>query len=218
MRRSGTGSTEKWPLASFFIFFENNLGQIYFLVVFNNREVKKLIENYLEIFNAKRKELFMSRPVRNLVDYQYYHVTTRGNKKNIVFVDNKDFSTFLEILKRTKQMHKSIRLYAYCLMPNHVHLLINSLKATEIPRFMKRINLCYSIFFNKKYSYVGHVWQKRYQPKPILHHQYLQNCVNYIESNPVRANICKNIADYQWSSYKEHFVSDSPRLLDDFTD
>ncbi|MDD4202231.1 MAG: transposase [Candidatus Omnitrophica bacterium] len=158
----------------------------------------------------------MGNQARNLNDYEYYHVTTRGNKKKIIFLDDEDYMSFLKILKKTKLIYSNIRLYAYCLMPNHVHLLINSLKAKEIPKFMKRINLCYSIFFNKKYSCVGHVWQKRYLPKPILHHQYLQNCVNYIEANPVRAKICRNIEDYKWSSYKEHFLSVKYGLLDDF--
>ena len=71
-------------------------------------------------------------------------------------------------------------------------------------------------FFNKKYSYVGHVWQKRYISKPILHKEYSQNCVHYIEANPIRAKICQNILDYQWSSYKAHFSSDMYNLLDNF--
>ena len=102
-------------------------------------------------------------------------------------------------------------------MPNHFHLLINSSHSENIPKFMQRINRMYAIYFNNTYSYVGHVWQKRYSSKPILHHQYLQNCVHYIESNPVRANICSNIESYLWSSYKEHFAINTQNLLDDFS-
>lgn len=155
---------------------------------------------------------------RELTEYQLYHITTRGNKKNIVLIEDEDYLAFLRLLRKAKDKYKNIRLYAYCLMPNHYHLLINSYKADEISKFMHKINLSYSIFFNKKYSYVGHIWQKRYFPKPIFYSDYIEKCIYYIENNPVRAELCNDPSEYKWSSCNERLSSSQHGILDYFSD
>ncbi|MBC8473874.1 MAG: transposase [Candidatus Omnitrophica bacterium] len=156
----------------------------------------------------------MPRVPRTFMDYPCYHIITRGNQRQTVFMNEKDYTVYLGILKKAKRKYR-ILLYAYCLMPNHVHLLIESLSSLNMSKFMQWVNRGYSAYFNQVYRTSGHLWQGRFISKPILKDQYLVHCANYIESNPVRARIVENIADYKWSSYKERCLSSEPDLLDE---
>jgi len=156
----------------------------------------------------------MARLSRAFLDYSCYHIIVRGNQKQNVFIDNEDFSKYLYTLKKAKRKYK-IMLYSYCLMPNHVHLLIEVEKVRNMSKFMHWLNRGYAEYFNVKYQKVGHVWQGRFKSKPILKGQYLVHCANYIECNPIRANITDDIINYEWSSYKERCLLSKIELLDE---
>lgn len=156
----------------------------------------------------------MPRISRMLLDYPYYHIITRGVQKQIVFKCKNDFIKYLEIAKKAKRKYK-ILIYAYCLMSNHVHLLIETESAKSMSKFMHWLNRRYSEYYNARYKLAGHLWQGRYISKPILKDQYLIDCAYYIETNPIRANIVNNITDYSWCSYKERYLSQKEYLLDD---
>ena len=93
-------------------------------------------------------------------------------------------------------------------MPNHVHVVGQIKKATNLSKFMQVMNKTYTTYFNGKYKKVGHLWQGRFKSKVILKDRYFINCINYIECNPVRANITLNPDEYEWSSFRERNMLD----------
>ena len=144
----------------------------------------------------------MARLSRVYIDNACYHITVRGNRKKQVFLDEIDHLRCLHIIRKAKKVYGT-PIYAYCLMPNHIHLLIDPHDSRKISSFMHWVNRGYTAYFNSRYTTVGHLWQGRFQSRPIIKGAYLINCATYIEMNPVRANIVKNPEDYAWSSYRE---------------
>jgi REP element-mobilizing transposase RayT len=153
---------------------------------------------------------------RVLIENVYYHVISRGNQKQKVFLEVGDFEKYLSLLKRYKIRFK-FRLYAWCLMPNHVHLIMDVNKPSELSKIMQGLNLAYARWFNKKYGKVGHLWQGRFKSMLIQKDKYALDCINYIELNPIRANIREGPLDYRWCSYKSRTLGEIPTLLDKLT-
>jgi len=143
----------------------------------------------------------MPRPLRiNLPDLSF-HVLNRGNNRQEVFLDEADFLYYLGLLKRFKE-ELGIKLYHFCLMPNHTHFIIEPTIEGSLSKFMLKITLAYTRYFNKKYQGVGHVWQGRYKTSLIDGDDYFIRCGLYNELNPVRAGLVKNPEDWQFSSFR----------------
>lgn len=141
-------------------------------------------------------------PARNRVKCYaagaYYHVYNRGVEKRRIFMDEDDYAVYLNLLKRylspqpTKDssgrlydsLHDEAELLAYCLMPNHFHLLFYQINETAITRLIQRVNTTYTMYFNKKYQRVGHLFQDCYKASLILHESYLLHISRYIHLNP----------------------------------
>ena len=155
----------------------------------------------------------MPRFSRIFIDNACYHITTRGNQQQEVFRSNEDHEKHIHMLKKAKRKY-GILLYAYCLMPNHIHLLIETFSSRNISNFMHWLNRGYTAHFNTKYHKVGHLWQGRFQSRPIIKGQYLVNVATYIENNPVRAAMVNDPADYKWSSYRERCLLSKKHILD----
>ena len=153
---------------------------------------------------------------RLLIDKACYHIITRGNQQQAVFLLEKDYQRYISSLRKYKKKYNFL-LYGFCLMPNHVHLLGEPVKIKNLAKFMQCLNRSYTGYFNKRYQKVGHLWQGRFISKVIVKDRYLLDCIQYIELNPVRANIVKTTADYTWSSYKERLLTaeTKDKLLDD---
>ena len=143
---------------------------------------------------------------RLLLERACYHITTRGNQKQRVFLDKEDYQVYLFKLKKYKTQHGFL-LYGFCLMPNHVHLIGEPKTKGNLAKFMQGLNRSYTAYFNKKYQKVGYLWQGRFRSKVIAKDNYLTDCMQYIELNPVRADLSKAPGDYQWSSHKERVLS-----------
>ena len=141
----------------------------------------------------------MPRKARKLSSIDIYHVMIRGNRKQDIFLEDDDRFKFIKVLKKTKQK-KEYMLYAYCLMNNHVHLLIKE-KDEQLSQTMKRINVSYVNYFNQKYQQIGHLFQDRFRSEPIEDENYLLAVLSYIHNNPLNAFIAKNLEEYAWSSY-----------------
>jgi len=134
-----------------------------------------------------------------------YHVMLRGINRMSIFYDDDDRTKFLETMGRMKK-EGEFEIYAYCLMDNHIHLLIKEGEDT-IQRALKRIGVSYAYCFNKKYTRVGHVFQDRFRSEAIEDESYLMAAARYIHNNPVKAGIVERARDYRWSSYREYIKS-----------
>jgi len=142
----------------------------------------------------------MPRAARIYTQEGIFHVLTRGNNRQKVFHDAEDFKVYKKKLKHLKE-EQPFKLYHYCLMSNHVHLIIETNEQTELSKLMKRLNLAYYNHYKKKYRYSGHFWQGRFKSLLIDKDNYLLACGLYVERNPVRAKIVEDAKDYKYSSY-----------------
>lgn len=143
----------------------------------------------------------MPRINRQTSSTKVYHIILRGIDKQDIFLGNNDYQKFLEIIKETKEKYE-FDIYAYCLMTNHVHIIIYD-KEEKISKIMQSIEIKYSMYFNKKYDRVGHLFQDRFLSKEIENRQYLKTVCRYIHQNPLKAGIEKT-ENYKWSSYNEY--------------
>jgi putative transposase len=141
---------------------------------------------------------------------------TRGNNRHVVFEKSDDYIYFLDLIKRFKKEHP-FDLFHYCLMPNHVHMLVKTNKDSDFSTFMKKLNLAYFHYYHNRYGWVGHFWQDRFKNQPVGKDEYFVQCGKYIELNPVRAGIVNMPEKYRYSSYR-HYAEGKISLIitDDF--
>jgi len=133
----------------------------------------------------------------------YYHLYNRGNQKKKVFVDEKDYAFYLRKMVESSRKH-GFAIVSYCLMPNHVHLIVRQDREYPPAKFMSSFHTSYAMVFNKKYRTVGHLFQDRFKQNIIEDDDYMKNLIAYVHMNPVKAGICKFPKEYKWSSYLEY--------------
>lgn len=139
-----------------------------------------------------------------------YHIMCRGNHRQEIFRDEEDRIFYLTALKDVQEKMPYL-LHSYCLMTNHVHLQIETIDI-NISQVMKRINMLYAIYFNKKYNFIGHLFQDRYRSELIDATPYYLEISRYIHLNPVRGNIVALPESYEWSSYRTYIGERQDRL------
>jgi len=155
----------------------------------------------------------MARQLRIEYAGAFYHVSSRGNLKEMIFFEDRDREKFLEILKRTKETFCYL-LHAYVLMKNHYHLLLETPQA-NLSRIMQNINTSYTVYVNNKYNRSGHLLQGRYKSILVEKESYLLELGRYIHLNPVRKGLVSYPAEYKWSSYAEYITTSKiPWLVD----
>ena len=133
-----------------------------------------------------------------------YHIMMRGINRQDIFFDDEDYQRFLETMKRVKE-RRSCAIYGYCLMGNHVHLLLHE-EEEELSVIMKRIGTSYAWWYNQKYDRGGHVFQNRFQSETVETEEYLLGMLRYIHNNPVKAKLVAMPEDYKWSSCQAYYV------------
>ncbi len=143
----------------------------------------------------------MPRQARAKSESGYYHILLRGIGRQNIFEDQEDREKFLQLLERYKEELK-FKIVAYCLMGNHVHLLIEDV-GRELDLMMKKIAGSYAYYFNWKYERVGHLFQDRFKSEPIEDNAYFLTVIRYIHQNPIKAGISK-VDSYPWSSYNAY--------------
>ncbi|MGH8398256.1 MAG: transposase, partial [Gammaproteobacteria bacterium] len=143
----------------------------------------------------------MARPLRIELAGAFHHVMARGNARQSIFRGASDREEFLGILKRVCGRF-DWRVWAYCLMDNHYHLLVETREPT-LSRGMREINGIYTQRFNRRHARTGHVFQGRYKSLLIDKDAYLLEVSRYIVLNPVKAKLCRGAADYRWSNYRQ---------------
>ncbi|MDO9516400.1 MAG: transposase [Syntrophales bacterium] len=141
----------------------------------------------------------MARPIRIEYEGGFYHVTSRGNARQDIFADNKDYRTFLMILAGVVEQYRWI-VHAYCLMGNHYHLLVETPQA-NLSQGMRQLNGVYTQKYNRNHNRVGHLFQGRYKAFVVEKDAYLLELGRYIALNPVRAGLVRLPEEWVWSSY-----------------
>jgi len=152
---------------------------------------------------------------KNQICYKggYYHIYNRGNNKQDIFLDDSDYLFYLKRLRHAQETQKA-SIICYCLMPNHVHLLVRQDSETPIYRLISSIHTSYSMYFNRKYEKVGHLFQGRFKQKAIDKDEYLLQVSSYIHLNPLSAGLVEKLEDYQWSSYSDYIGLRAGTLCD----
>lgn len=140
------------------------------------------------------------------------HVISRGNNRQKVFHNDSDKLKYYALIKELKDEAR-ISVYHYCLMDNHIHLLLRLSPESKLSRFMKQVNLTHFHYYRKLYGYFGHFWQDRFKSNIIEADSYLLQCGKYIELNPVRAGIVSHPAQYPFSSYNFYAQGQKDTLL-----
>lgn len=128
-----------------------------------------------------------------------YHISSRGNRKSAIFIDDLDRLTYLELLEEARFYYPFI-LHSYCLMTNHTHLQLETI-FHHPKEIMKLINSRYAMYFNKRHDLVGHVFQGRYGAELIDSAKYFLDVNRYIHLNPFEAGMVNSIEEYPWCSY-----------------
>jgi len=127
----------------------------------------------------------------------FYHIVNRGVARSSVYHNDEDFRKFLEIMDEAS-LEYDFKIYSFCLMNNHYHLLMEISKE-NLSVIMQKVNSRYSIYFNNKYKRVGPLWQGRFKSWFIYDEAYLNTLVRYIEFNPIKAKITDKIGQYRWA-------------------
>jgi REP element-mobilizing transposase RayT len=155
----------------------------------------------------------MARPPRMLEPNGIYHVTTRGVRQAPLFRDDFDRRRYMELLAKVVRRYDwSCRMY--CLMTNHVHLLLQS-PGLDLPDAMRDLNRLYAVSYNRRYGFTGHAFERRYWSELISDEAYLMESTRYVALNPVRAGLCSTPAGWRWSAYRGILEPAlAPRLLD----
>jgi len=157
----------------------------------------------------------MTRPLRLEFENAFYHVYSRGNRKELIYRESSDFRLF-ETLLLEEAVRSQVKVYAWCLMPNHFHMLIQTPRA-NLSLFMQRLLTTYAQFFNRKHNLVGHVFQSRYKSQLCQKEQYFLTLIRYIHLNPINTKkrlLVKNLKDWPWSSHKYYLTGRGPIAIE----
>jgi len=144
----------------------------------------------------------MSRVARIVVPGFPHHVTQRGNRRADVFYSDDDRRAYLHFLRQYSERH-GLAVWAYCLMTNHIHLIVVPQREDSLAKALRDAHTVYAMRFNTTTQQSGHVWQGRFYSCP-LDESHLWAAVRYVERNPVRAGIVSHAVDFPWSSAAAH--------------
>ena len=144
----------------------------------------------------------MSRPLRIEYPGAWYHVMNRGRRREVIFPGPEDYQRFVELLQEGSSMW-GVRIAAYCLMPNHYHLLVQTPDA-NLSRFMRHVDGVYTQRFNRSHECDGSLFRGRYKAILIEADTYMLDLVRYIHRNPLRAGLVSRLDRYRWSSHKAY--------------
>jgi putative transposase len=154
----------------------------------------------------------MARLARFFIKDQPQHIIQRGNNKDVIFAHEADYQSYLEYLAEAAEANE-LKIHAYVLMTNHVHLLASPLHEQSIPKTLQSLGRRYVQYFNRSYGRTGTLWEGRYRATLIDSDQYLFACMRYIELNPIRANMVRHPKNYPWSSYHHNANGKADALL-----
>ena len=131
-------------------------------------------------------------------DGSTHHITQRGINRASIFKADEDYSIFKAFTKRYLGRF-NVKIYNYCIMPNHIHILLLAEEAGHLSKFMQSLSLSYGSYYRKKYKYTGYLWQGRFKNIHVDKDSYLLECARYIERNPLRVKykMVEALSDYR---------------------
>ena len=141
----------------------------------------------------------MARQARKISPTGFYHVMMRGNNREMILATKWQKEWFKELLSQVS----NVEIAAYCLMGNHIHLVVQA-EIAELSDAVKRMNIKFAMRYNRSGDRVGHVFQDRYRSEVILDESHLLQVIRYVHNNPVKAGLVSNPEEYLWSSYREY--------------
>ncbi len=156
----------------------------------------------------------MGRPPRVIVPNYPHHIVQRGHNRNVVFIEPGDYEFYLDTLLEFKKFY-GVKVYSWCLMTNHVHLILDPGEYPEsISHLMKRLSGRQTRRVNRLENRTGSLWEGRYKLSPIDTVEYLMQCCRYVDLNPVKAKMVEKPEDYRWSSYRAKIGLVASSILD----
>jgi putative transposase len=144
----------------------------------------------------------MPRAARVVLPGYLYHVTQRGNNRQFVFHEKNDYVLYLKHVEKYRDKY-DVKIYAFCIMGNHVHFIIRPKKIDSMAKMFRGVNMRYAQYYQKKMEVSGHVWQGRYF-SCLLSGSHIKESIRYVELNPVRAKMVEKAWQYPWSSARAH--------------
>jgi putative transposase len=154
----------------------------------------------------------IARLARLVVPGLPYHVTQRGNRRGTTFFEDDDFLVYRELLADAARA-AGARVWAYCLMPNHVHLIVVPADPDGLRATFANAHRRYARFINARYRWTGHLWQGRYGAV-VMDEAHLVHAARYVALNPVRARLCERAEDWPWSSTRAHLAGKDDELVE----
>ncbi len=140
------------------------------------------------------------------------HIVQRGHNRQATFFAEDDYHFYLDILAQGCRRY-GVQLHAYCLMTNHIHLLMTPRETDSISRVMQHLGRMYVLYVNKTYRRSGSLWEGRHKSSLVNAEEYLLSCYRYIEMNPVAASMVERPEDYPWSSYHYNALGVEDEML-----
>jgi putative transposase len=156
----------------------------------------------------------MPRISRGLADDSIYHVINRGNGGQVVFQKDKDYEAFINLMKEAK-IRYAVKIFAYCLMPNHFHIVVMPHRSGDLSKWMQWLMTSHVRRFHRHYGTSGHIWQGRYKSFLIQKDGHLLTVLKYVESNPLRAGLANSANNWLWSSHRESIHKGGYLLIDE---
>lgn len=159
----------------------------------------------------------MSRKARFYQKTNYFHIMVQGINKSYIFENSKDKEYYIKLIKE-KKANFNLKIITYCVMDNHVHLVIYTKTIQDLSEFMRKINTMYALYYNKKYGRVGYVFRDRFKSQAIQTEKQLFNCINYVYRNPIKAGLCKFPEEYPYLDYNKNYYEECDNNEDYFID
>ena len=153
----------------------------------------------------------MARLARVVLPGYPHHVTQRGNRRQTTFFNQQDYRYYLSVMAKWCRHHQ-VEVWAYCLMPNHVHLVIVPSSEDSLARAVGEAHRRYALKVNQREGWRGHLWQERFASF-VMDQTHLLAAVRYVELNPVRAGLVDRPEDYKWSSACAHLMREDDALV-----
>jgi putative transposase len=150
---------------------------------------------------------------RSIAPNSIHHIVNRGNDKKVIFRESVDYGSFLVLLREARERYP-VELYAYCLMPNHFHLVVRTPDLDAISAYMHFVECVYACdlrSYDRSKGH-GHIFQRRYWNKPVEGAGYLMTVMKYVEANPVRAGLVDWAHEWEWSSMWERVTGERDLL------